>query len=627
MKLMKKLTLLSLLIAMVPAQAGWLPNWLSNALPSFNTKNTLYFGAGLMASGIILGSYLWYKKSYNKLNVKPNRQTRLNISNQDQQQSLNAQQENLNIDEPQEITTSPNFDQSYEEFEEEYNNKKFIESFALWHEICTGLPPYQSPSVEQYNQKDANFVDPANKRQGVSAVDLKTALDTYLTTIQEDPYLTNDQYWVNKTRTEELFESLQSKKSKPVFDPYVQKLVLNNNAIVAFHGDIHGDVHSLVTFLNKLHSDGYLENFKITDPNFFMVFLGDYTDRGWYGAEVIYTILQLKCANPSQVFLVRGNHEDRQQNQPQSIHPSNVNNFYGQLAAKYPQKKADKLFAKIQKMYETLPLALYLGSGDENHKDFILCCHGGIELGFDPQELLNHGESIAFTKLGTLDRGAQLEKLNNPEIMQLFANINTKVAAFKDLKQNIVGSNGGLQYNPHLLKFKPKNLITIKKDPLNKRKKIGLFTGFQWNDYEVDSDHELNIFKPWFVKNGKGRGWVIGKTFNKAVLAVQSTDQNIVHGVFRAHQHTGDPENAMMRSILKTDEADDISNKGVSKLWTEQKEQKHDDNPKLLWDNIVCTFNVCPHTPYQSAGFDFDTYGLLHLAQDYNAWRLEVVQI
>ena len=50
----------------------------------------------------------------------------------------------------------------------------------------------------------------------------------------------------------------------------------------------------------------------LAKPNTYMVFLGDYTDRGNYGIEVLYTMLRLKLANPEQVFMARGNHEDIQ---------------------------------------------------------------------------------------------------------------------------------------------------------------------------------------------------------------------------------------------------------------------------------------------------------------------------
>ena len=39
---------------------------------------------------------------------------------------------------------------------------------------------------------------------------------------------------------------------------------------------------------------------------FYMVFLGDYLDRGHYGMEVVYTLLRLKFENWDRVFLLKG---------------------------------------------------------------------------------------------------------------------------------------------------------------------------------------------------------------------------------------------------------------------------------------------------------------------------------
>ena len=76
-----------------------------------------------------------------------------------------------------------------------------------------------------------------------------------------------------------------------------------------FMGDLHGDVRSLVYTIQQLNDSGILSGFKIADSDTHLVFLGDYTDRGNYGVEVIYTLLQLRLHNPNNVWMARGNHE------------------------------------------------------------------------------------------------------------------------------------------------------------------------------------------------------------------------------------------------------------------------------------------------------------------------------
>lgn len=70
-------------------------------------------------------------------------------------------------------------------------------------------------------------------------------------------------------------------------------------------GDLHGDLESLIDILRK--SD-YLKELD-GSQNAYLVFLGDYGDRGAFSAEVYCTIMILKTLFPRQVVLMRGNHE------------------------------------------------------------------------------------------------------------------------------------------------------------------------------------------------------------------------------------------------------------------------------------------------------------------------------
>lgn len=70
-------------------------------------------------------------------------------------------------------------------------------------------------------------------------------------------------------------------------------------------GDLHGDLESLIDILKGSHFLRKLDR----DSDVFLIFLGDYGDRGPYSAEVYYTVLNLKLLFPQQVILMRGNHE------------------------------------------------------------------------------------------------------------------------------------------------------------------------------------------------------------------------------------------------------------------------------------------------------------------------------
>ena len=69
-------------------------------------------------------------------------------------------------------------------------------------------------------------------------------------------------------------------------------------------GDLHGDLESFMKILEKSR---FFE--KVESEDLYIVFLGDYGDRGAYSPEVYYVTLRLKEMFPERVILLRGNHE------------------------------------------------------------------------------------------------------------------------------------------------------------------------------------------------------------------------------------------------------------------------------------------------------------------------------
>jgi len=70
-------------------------------------------------------------------------------------------------------------------------------------------------------------------------------------------------------------------------------------------GDLHGDLESLV---HVLGDSGFIEGVR-RGKDSYLVFLGDYGDRGFGSPEVYYIVLTLKEMFPENVVLMRGNHE------------------------------------------------------------------------------------------------------------------------------------------------------------------------------------------------------------------------------------------------------------------------------------------------------------------------------
>jgi diadenosine tetraphosphatase ApaH/serine/threonine PP2A family protein phosphatase len=100
------------------------------------------------------------------------------------------------------------------------------------------------------------------------------------------------------------------------------------------------------------------------------VFLGNYVDRGAYSLETICLLMSLKLKYPKQIFLLRGNHEDK-----------NVNRYlgFGEECAKRLDEditQPNSVFAKINEMFDYLPLAAIVSEKSSQNKVF--CVHGGI---------------------------------------------------------------------------------------------------------------------------------------------------------------------------------------------------------------------------------------------------------
>jgi len=70
-------------------------------------------------------------------------------------------------------------------------------------------------------------------------------------------------------------------------------------------GDIHGDLNSLQHILDEADFQEKASG----DQEVYLVFLGDYGDRGAHSAEVYHIVLSLKNMYPSKVILLQGNHE------------------------------------------------------------------------------------------------------------------------------------------------------------------------------------------------------------------------------------------------------------------------------------------------------------------------------
>ena len=363
------------------------------------------------------------------------------------------------------------------------------------------------------------------------------------------------------------------------FQPFAIKLALPANAEVIFHGDFHGDVRSLIKSLDWLNASGYLDGFQLTRPNLYMAFLGDFTDRGMQGVEVLYTLYRLKLANPERVFLVRGNHED--------VALAQTYGFLAEGVGKYRQA-FDAV--KVMRAYDFMPVVLYVGSGT----NFIQANHGGMEPGYDPGSLLDAPGDRRFQMLGTLNQAQFLRQ--NPTWL---AGLNrAERAAAED----------------HMKDYRPESPGT----PLT--------MGFLWSDFSILPG------EPQLGYDDNRLGIIYGELTTKRLLEIAGTTRNQVRAVFRAHQHSS-LINPMMRRLKASNgifrhwqEKDGLSLAGADEAKLKAALETAEERPIPI--GSVWTFNVSPDTYYgEGCDFNFDTIGILKLAERFEDWRLRVVNV
>jgi len=125
-------------------------------------------------------------------------------------------------------------------------------------------------------------------------------------------------------------------------------------------GDLHGDLKTLQTILK----DSHLKEIAAKDSSTYVIFLGDYIDRGPRQIEVMATVLSLLVNLPDQVILLRGNHEG-----PDDIaaHP---HDFPQVLATRYCQD-SQAMYALFKELFNYLYTAVVVESK-------ALLLHGGI---------------------------------------------------------------------------------------------------------------------------------------------------------------------------------------------------------------------------------------------------------
>lgn len=146
-------------------------------------------------------------------------------------------------------------------------------------------------------------------------------------------------------------------------------------------GDFHGQYFDFLTELNDKEWEEHTHK---------TVFLGDYVDRGEYSCEILITLLCMKCNDPTNVILLRGNHESKSMTYRFG--------FRTEVIWKY----SEAVYEQFCDLFNTIPLAAILNSSMGK----FLLCHGGIS-----------------PKLNTVDDILAIDRFQEPPHTGLFCDL------------------------------------------------------------------------------------------------------------------------------------------------------------------------------------------------------------
>lgn len=362
-----------------------------------------------------------------------------------------------------------------------------------------------------------------------------------------------------------------------LFKPYAKRLKVPTGSQVIIFGDLHGSIHSFIRDLEKLRELGYLDNsFKIITKDTYLLFLGDYIDRGIYGTEVIYTLARLKIANPHHALIVRGNHEDYilqpsfRKKHSSEEEKDNTPSFIDELYKKFDMTEKDEV--PIFRLYETLPVVLYLGCGTQEHTSYMQCCHAGLEIGYNPHALLHASSDAHYQAIEKLWRRQNFNKLSRS------CQDAIKGAFDLDILCNDIRD------------FVPKAPFYLVEGTNHVA-----YLGFLWNDFYVDPQKIVGQRKKVFT------GWVCGNELTSDVLSWGNSRSVTLEGLFRAHQHNNETGGPLLNLLC--------CSRGVTNIWNKP----------------VYTFVSAPDSKLDDTGercFTYDSFVLLTTAPVFKDWKM-----
>lgn len=336
----------------------------------------------------------------------------------------------------------------------------------------------------------------------------------------------------------------------------VEKIDFDNDVKIIIKTDLHGDLTSLIKYLNELRNRGYLdENYNVAAAHkdkIVIVFLGDYVDRGPNSFRVLDLLIKLKMLNQDEIVLIRGNHDSFYY----KTDKSEIDLYY---SANYATNKWEQkpICADLKKFFDSLPLCVFVGSKvNKDEYEYACFTHGAIDINIDVQGILSHPSKRYSDTLVRIDSPAALSAritallpkplsdLENEEALQnlrdliITKNLDdaAKAASLKKFKEYF-GTADEIEYKEARKKaklflsiLKTNQFLKENKQAIEVDLRDQMRSNFNWGDIGCC---QTSGFQP----TGRGESFLFDPSIIKDYFRAVSSNRRKIKILTAGHQH------------------------------------------------------------------------------------------
>lgn len=264
--------------------------------------------------------------------------------------------------------------------------------------LCTAAlivftPPEDYPDVFSTIAETDSYAQSVNELTPMDGLNtIKPSFDSYYATLR----LTTPKKIINKiswllyytgivkrpawsiTGFKKLVERITIRNEKKGFKGnFIAKITGSKDDRYIVFGTLQGAFHSLLRDLHYLKDQGIIsDTFTIIKPHHYVIIMGEAIDRSAFTLETLSLVMKILEANPDKAIYLRGGHESKNYWQEHTLKTELMIRARDISLSKIPLEK------EINRFFNTLPLAFYIGMFPTPTKDFIRISKRGI--GSDP---------------------------------------------------------------------------------------------------------------------------------------------------------------------------------------------------------------------------------------------------